>query len=74
MFALWSLGVAHRIDIDRKMSELSCADDDHPLKPVDGSSTSRPGASNEPAGAEGRLDGAKLAMLVVNFINVLCNL
>lgn len=27
---------SNRFDYDKKMSELSCADDDHPLKQTDG--------------------------------------
>lgn len=29
----------YRFEYDKKMSELSCADDDHPLKPCEPSST-----------------------------------
>lgn len=42
-----------RLDVDKKMSELSCADDDHPLKLVDKSPAYGAGTSNDATGAEG---------------------
>lgn len=41
----------YRFEYDKKMSELSCADDDHPLKPSEPSST----ASHVVEHLEGRL-------------------
>lgn len=39
-----------RFEYDRKMSELSCADEDHPLKPVEAASPNKPDKEPEVQG------------------------
>lgn len=43
-----------RYEYDRKMSELSCADDDHPLKPIEKQTTNN--ANNDAESIEGTVE------------------